>query len=526
MAQSSPKPAPQHRRPAGDGRDDGPAADQRRSPNWPGPGSTNRPSRWPRPHWRRHARAPRARIELLDQRAESRSALADHAAAQEDAQAMLQLARRIAQPGARSAGAVPSWRRCRRGWTSTRKPPSPHRPRLAAARKARHRRLQGLALFRLSEAQFRSFDNAAALRHAQQAVAIFEALGDRVWQGRALWAQAYAHDQLGQARERERAASAALALARAAGDQEGIGAAANLLYREHADMALRLKGLKQSLAAFLAAGQKERAGASLGNLGMAYGSIGLYARARNPAGQALAMHDAAMPAPRHAVLRRSCSRSSKASWGTCDNARRLPSEAAALGREHRRPLARRSSCSWCSAAPRGCMAQSSRPRARISKPPWRWPKHAARHHAARRHPHRAGQPAGRDRRRGGGAGCDAPGRRAAACARRRRPGQHVHARLGLVVALARAAGQRPATRRRAGPGHRLPRDARRRGQPQRRGPAPQLVQQGRGAPPADPRLAGRRPAAPAGARALPGPPERATRSCASPSSAWWTPACA
>ena len=156
---------------------------------------------------------------------------------------------------------------------------------MAAARRARRRALEGLALFRLSEAQFRAYDNTEALRHAQQAVAIFEALGDAVWQGRALWAQGYAHDQLGQWRECERAASAALALARQAGDQAGIGAAANLLYREHADMAQRLKGLKESLAASLAAGQQERAAATLGNLAMAYGSIGLYARARNPGGQ-------------------------------------------------------------------------------------------------------------------------------------------------------------------------------------------------------------------------------------------------
>ena len=51
-------------------------------------------------------------------------------------------------------------------------------------------------------------------------------------------------------------------------------------------MAQRLKGLKESLAAFIAAGQPERAAASLGNLAMAYGSIGLYARARNPGGRA------------------------------------------------------------------------------------------------------------------------------------------------------------------------------------------------------------------------------------------------
>ena len=220
-------------------------------------------------------------LDLLDRRAESLLALGDTALALADAQAM----RERADSPALQAQAL-----CRLAavqirqdqWAAAEASAS---EALGAARRARHRRLQALALFRLSEAQFRQYDNAAALHSAMQSVALFNALGDRVWQGRALWAQAYAHDQLGQARERERIGLASLALARQTGDNEGIGAAANLVYREHADMAQRLKGLKESLAAFIAAGQPERAGASMGNLGMAYGSIGLYARARNPGGR-------------------------------------------------------------------------------------------------------------------------------------------------------------------------------------------------------------------------------------------------
>jgi GAF domain-containing protein/CheY-like chemotaxis protein len=230
------------------------------------------------------------RVELLDQRAESHSALADHAHALEDAKAMLQEAHQA------HSRALEALALCRMAAVQTRlgqlvPAAESARASLALARGCRNRRLEALALLRLSEAQFRNFDNAAALRHAQQAAVIFDALHDTVWQGRALWAQAFAHDQLGQAAERERSATAALALARAAGDFEGIGAAGNILYREHADMALRLKGLKQSLEAFIAAGQTERAGASLGNLAMAYGSLGLYARARNVGSQVAAMAD-------------------------------------------------------------------------------------------------------------------------------------------------------------------------------------------------------------------------------------------
>ena len=221
------------------------------------------------------------RADLLDRRAESHLALGHAAQALADAQAMLEQADSpMLQAQAQCRLAALYLRQNQ--WAAAQAAAS---QALAAARRARQRRLQAMALFRLSEAQFRQYDNAAALHSAQQSAALFEALGDPVWQGRALWAQAYAHDQLGQARERERAGQASLALARRTGDQEGIGAAANLVYREHADMAQRLKGLKESLAAFIAAGQPERAGASLGNLAMAYGSIGLYARARNPGGR-------------------------------------------------------------------------------------------------------------------------------------------------------------------------------------------------------------------------------------------------
>ena len=220
-------------------------------------------------------------LDLLDRRAESHLALGHTAQALADAQAMHAQA---------DSPALQAQALCRLAAVCLRQgqwaaAAAAADDAFAAARRARQRRLQALALFRLSEAQFRPYDNAAALRSAQRSAALFESLGDPVWQGRALWAQAYAHDQLGQARERERAGLASLALARQAGDHEGIGAAANIVYREHADMAQRLKGLRESLAAFIAAGQPERAAATLGNLAMAYGSIGLYARARNPGGR-------------------------------------------------------------------------------------------------------------------------------------------------------------------------------------------------------------------------------------------------
>ena len=189
------------------------------------------------------------RLRLLDLRAESRCALDEHTAALDDARLMLQLA------GTQRGHAPRVQALCRLAAVLMRAgqvgPAREHAAEaLALAGRAGDPALEATALLRLAEAQFRSFDNAGALRHAHRAAALFEAQGDRVHQGRALWASAYALDQLNRAAERDRDAARALELARAAGDQAGIGAAANLLYREHADMGLRLKGLNQALAAF------------------------------------------------------------------------------------------------------------------------------------------------------------------------------------------------------------------------------------------------------------------------------------
>ena len=225
-----------------------------------------------------------ARIELLDPRAESRMALSDYAGAHDDAVAMLGLARGAHKP-ALLARAL-----CRLALMQTRQEKAPQhvetaQAALRAARVARQPALEALSLFRLSEAQFRSDLGEAALLNAQRCAALFESLGDTVWQGRALWAQAHAHDRLGQGAQREQAARQALALAEAAGDQLGIGAALNILYREHHDIGQRLMGLKQSYAAFRAAGYVERYSGPLGNLGLTYSALGLFAQARRLAVQ-------------------------------------------------------------------------------------------------------------------------------------------------------------------------------------------------------------------------------------------------
>ena len=230
-------------------------------------------------------RLPAARrIALLDLRSESYGAQGDFARAHDDAQEMLGLARAAATPAGLALAL------CRLALVQSRVGQAKlavatANAALAAARKSRQRRLEGLSLFRLGEAQFRSVYDAEALANAVQAAATFEALGDPLWNGRALWAQAEALDHLGRGTQRDQAAAQALVLAEQCGDRFGIGAACNVLFREHGDLALRLLGLKRALAAFEAAGYVERCGPTLGNLALTYGALGLYARARRTSAQ-------------------------------------------------------------------------------------------------------------------------------------------------------------------------------------------------------------------------------------------------
>ena len=59
-----------------------------------------------------------------------------------------------------------------------------------------------------------------------------------------------------------------------------MGNALNMLTFHEPDIATRLRLLKQALAAFEATGYVERQGVITHNLGIAYGELGLYRRAR------------------------------------------------------------------------------------------------------------------------------------------------------------------------------------------------------------------------------------------------------
>jgi hypothetical protein len=194
-----------------------------------------------------------AHIGALDLRAESRMALGHLALANEDAQQMIALAR---------TPALEALVRCRMAYVQTRQgdfaaAADTARQAQAAARQARKPWLEALALLRLSEALWCAEDAPDGLGAAEDAAARFERLGDRMWQGRALWSQACALAYLGRNVERERAARRALALAQQTGDHFGMGLAHSILARGRANVAARLQGLHKALAALDAAGYTE-----------------------------------------------------------------------------------------------------------------------------------------------------------------------------------------------------------------------------------------------------------------------------
>ncbi len=228
-----------------------------------------------------------ARIRLLDQRAESLMAIGDLDAAGADATAMKRIAQRTRLPAHEAlSGNREALVQIRNG--KSRAALVTAAVALKAAQRSAAAALEAQSLVLLAEAQFRSRkDLGNALTHATRAAALFEAQGDMVQHGRALWVLASVHNTRGQPADADRVATQALALGRRCGDLLGQGNALNLLTFNSADLAARLALLKQSLAAFEAAGYVERQGNVLLNLGRAHEALGLYPRARRLLLQAL-----------------------------------------------------------------------------------------------------------------------------------------------------------------------------------------------------------------------------------------------
>ena len=153
-----------------------------------------------------------------------------------------------------------------------------------AARRSRKKPLVALAL-----CSTRGGADAPAAKRGRRAErqppprAQFEALGDEMDRGRALWAVACAQDDLGRKVDSERAADEALALARRTGDRWGEASALNIRWRQNIDLAKRLRGLQQALAGYRASGYVSGQAAIYNNLALAYRALGLYRRSNRMA---------------------------------------------------------------------------------------------------------------------------------------------------------------------------------------------------------------------------------------------------
>ena len=138
---------------------------------------------------------------------------------------------------------------------------------LKSARLAKRPDLEALALFRLAEAQMRQRINDRASKSANQSIALYRKLGQPVGEGRGWWALSAACSGLGKVADADRAAAKALALAKRSGDLWGVGNATNMLTFNEPDITVRLRLLRESLAAFEASGYVERQGIITHNIG-------------------------------------------------------------------------------------------------------------------------------------------------------------------------------------------------------------------------------------------------------------------
>ncbi len=219
------------------------------------------------------------RIDLLDLRAESRIALGEVIEASQDAGAMLAAARAARKPAlvaqALSRRTLVEIRAGR-----PRDAVSTGRDALQAAERSGDAFCKAMAMLRLGEAEFRSGNASAGHRLSAQAAREFKALANTRYEGHAHWGCSASLSRLGKSDAADRAARKAVSLARECGDLAGLGNALNMLTFHEPDIAQRMRRLKESRAAFEAAGYVERIAVIAHNVAIIYDDMGLYGRAR------------------------------------------------------------------------------------------------------------------------------------------------------------------------------------------------------------------------------------------------------
>ena len=140
--------------------------------------------------------------------------------------------------------------------------------------------IRAASYFRLSEAQMRTQQTDASIKNAEQAVLLYQSVGDLSGMGRSYWVLANAYFDLRKEEESRRYTQLSMELCQQAGDQYGIGNAYNAFSFTLVDLAERIRCSQNALQAFETAGYVDRQLVALGNLGLAYSELGLYAHTR------------------------------------------------------------------------------------------------------------------------------------------------------------------------------------------------------------------------------------------------------
>jgi len=222
------------------------------------------------------------RVALLEARVESLLALAETARAQADAEAMRSLADAEGSAALRArALACLALVQSRHGDVQLALTAALQAE--DAARRSRRKPLIALALLRRAQAGASRFDPESQAP-ATAAAELFARLGDARLEGQA-WrviatVQRARATTAAEAEQAQASARKALALARASGDRAGEGSALNALHSADPDVAVRLRGLKAALQAFVDAGDQVGQANIQNNLSLAYARLGLYRRAR------------------------------------------------------------------------------------------------------------------------------------------------------------------------------------------------------------------------------------------------------
>ena len=230
----------------------------------------------------------------LDRRIHGLVALCELPRALDDAQAQLALAERSgshARAQAQRAKAL-----CNLALVQTRQEYSAQALQTAesalqaaqAAPAAQRPALVAVALLRQATAGFLRQPDAAAAQ-AEEAIGLFEAVGDLAQQGQALRVLGSIRMAQRDVPEHRALVEHAIELARRAGDRGGESRAVNTLFSSDPDLARRVHGLQQALRLAREGGDRYHERAALHNLALTYNQLGLMRRALRHIGEAVAI---------------------------------------------------------------------------------------------------------------------------------------------------------------------------------------------------------------------------------------------